>query len=141
MKSVGEAKEPVQFYDSVTGKLLFTAPVGRTMEQFLVESQKHGVSVWFETKEQKCVYRLLLLTNYSHVSFQTISIKTVVRFMRTKFWSRFALSFARKNEALNLHFSASNYRPSFRDEEVNWDYVRCLKNGECISTTGVSLFW
>lgn len=29
--------------------------------------------------------------------------------------------------------------PSFRDEEVNWDYVRCLKDGECISTTGTHL--
>jgi peptide methionine sulfoxide reductase MsrB len=63
---------PIDFYDSVTGKLLFTAPVGRSMQDFLVESQKHG-------------------------------------------W------------------------PSFRDEEVNWDYVRCLRNGECISTTGTHL--
>ena len=26
-----------------------------------------------------------------------------------------------------------------RDEEVNWDYVRCLPNGECISVTGTHL--
>ena len=44
LKSIKEGKEemPIKFYDSVTGKLLFTAPVGRTMEEFLVESQKHG---------------------------------------------------------------------------------------------------
>lgn len=54
----------------MTGAHLFTAPVGRTMEEFLKESQSHG-------------------------------------------W------------------------PSFRDEEVVWDYVRCLKDGECVSTTGV----
>jgi peptide methionine sulfoxide reductase MsrB len=74
LKAVREGKEsaPVQFYDSVTGNLLFTAPVGRTMEEFIVESQKHG-------------------------------------------W------------------------PSFRDEETNWEYVRVLKNGECISTTGTHL--
>jgi hypothetical protein len=44
LKSIKEGKEevPIKFYDSVTGKLLFTAPVGRTMEDFLVESQKHG---------------------------------------------------------------------------------------------------
>jgi len=74
IKSIKEGKEetPIQFYDSVTGKLLFTAPVGRTMDEFLLESQKHG-------------------------------------------W------------------------PSFRDEEVNWEYVRCLKNGECVSTTGTHL--
>uniref|UniRef100_A0A7S1Y0G8 Peptide-methionine (R)-S-oxide reductase n=1 Tax=Grammatophora oceanica TaxID=210454 RepID=A0A7S1Y0G8_9STRA len=64
--------EPIDFYDSVTGKLLFTAPKGRTMEDFVKESQSHG-------------------------------------------W------------------------PSFRDEEVNWDYVRCLKDGECVSTTGTHL--
>ena len=64
--------EPVEFYDSVTGKLLFTAPVGRSMEEFLLESQKHG-------------------------------------------W------------------------PSFRDEETNWDNVRVLKNGECVSVTGTHL--
>lgn len=64
--------EPIHFYDSVTGELLFTAPVGRTMEEFLLESQSHG-------------------------------------------W------------------------PSFRDEEVNWEFVRCLTNGECISTTGTHL--
>ena len=72
LKSIQDSKEPVDFYDSVTGKLLFTAPVGRSMEDFLKESQSHG-------------------------------------------W------------------------PSFRDEEVHWDYVRCLKNGECVSTTGTHL--
>jgi hypothetical protein len=64
--------KPIQFYDSVTGKLLFTAPIGRTMEQFVKESLSHG-------------------------------------------W------------------------PSFRDQEVNWEYVRCLRDGECISTTGTHL--
>lgn len=29
--------------------------------------------------------------------------------------------------------------PSFRDDEVNWDHVRCLKNGECVSLTGTHL--
>lgn len=74
LKSVKESgsTEPIDFYDSVTGKLLFTAPVGRTMEEFVSESQKHG-------------------------------------------W------------------------PSFRDEETNWDNVRVLKNGECVSVTGTHL--
>jgi len=72
IKSLKDAEQPVKFYDSVTGVLLFTAPVGRTMEEFLKESQSHG-------------------------------------------W------------------------PSFRDDEVNWDYVRCLNDGECISTTGTHL--
>ena len=34
--------EPITFYDSVTGYLLFRAPVGRTMDAFLSESLRHG---------------------------------------------------------------------------------------------------
>jgi hypothetical protein len=34
--------EAIQFYDSNTGKLLFTAPVGRSMNDFLIESRAHG---------------------------------------------------------------------------------------------------
>ena len=62
----------MQFYDSNTGKLLFTAPRGRTWAQFVAESASHG-------------------------------------------W------------------------PSFRDEEVNWDYVRCLGDGETVSVDGTHL--
>jgi len=29
--------------------------------------------------------------------------------------------------------------PSFRDEEVNWEAVRCLKNGEAVSLAGTHL--
>ena len=29
--------------------------------------------------------------------------------------------------------------PSFRDDEVNWDFVRCLKNGEAVSVDGTHL--
>lgn len=62
----------MDFYDSNTGKKLFTAPVGRTWDQFIAESKAHG-------------------------------------------W------------------------PSFRDEEVNWDYVRCVKGGESVSVDGTHL--
>jgi peptide methionine sulfoxide reductase MsrB len=34
--------EDITFYDSVTGKHLFIAPKGRTMEEFKKESQSHG---------------------------------------------------------------------------------------------------
>jgi len=34
--------EPVEYFDSVTGKRLFTAPVGRSFEEFLKESKSHG---------------------------------------------------------------------------------------------------
>jgi len=62
----------VNFYDSNTGKLLFTAPKGRSFEEFVKESTAHG-------------------------------------------W------------------------PSFRDDEVNWKYVRCLRNGEAVSVDGTHL--
>ena len=29
--------------------------------------------------------------------------------------------------------------PSFRDAEVNWDFVRCLPDGECVSVDGTHL--
>jgi hypothetical protein len=40
-KSLPEG-ETIPFYDSNTGKLLFTAPVGRSMDEFLQESRAHG---------------------------------------------------------------------------------------------------
>ena len=60
------------YYDSVTGKRLFMAPVQRTLEDFIQESQAHG-------------------------------------------W------------------------PSFRDDEVDWDNVRVLPNGEAVSVDGTHL--
>jgi peptide methionine sulfoxide reductase MsrB len=60
------------YYDSVTGKPLFRAPIGRSFEEFKKESEKHG-------------------------------------------W------------------------PSFRDEEVVWENMRCLPNGEAISVDGTHL--
>ena len=33
---------PTVYYDSVTGKPLFVAPIGRTMSEFLAESDTHG---------------------------------------------------------------------------------------------------
>jgi hypothetical protein len=41
-KEARAAKGPIEFYDSNTGKLLYTAPVGRTMDEFIVESDAHG---------------------------------------------------------------------------------------------------
>ena len=60
------------YFDSVTGKHLFTAPIGRSFEDFYEESLAHG-------------------------------------------W------------------------PSFRDEEVDWENVRSLRNGEIVSTDGTHL--
>ena len=62
----------ITFYDSNSGKPLFYAPRGRTMEEFLLESRRHG-------------------------------------------W------------------------PSFRDNEVEWENVRVLRNGETVSVDGTHL--
>lgn len=37
-----QAKGPITFYDSVTGKPLFVAPIGRSAEDFIRESEIHG---------------------------------------------------------------------------------------------------
>eukprot|EP01104_Vermistella_antarctica_P014677 TRINITY_DN466_c0_g3_i2.p1 TRINITY_DN466_c0_g3~~TRINITY_DN466_c0_g3_i2.p1 ORF type:complete len:151 (+),score=25.75 TRINITY_DN466_c0_g3_i2:453-905(+) len=71
-KTVPHDGTPTVYYDSNTGKPLFRAPVGRTWEEFLRESEHHG-------------------------------------------W------------------------PSFRDQEVNWEYVRVLKDGETVSVDGTHL--
>lgn len=70
--AVLNAKGPITFYDSVTGKPLFVAPVDRSAEQFVQESKVHG-------------------------------------------W------------------------PSFRDDEVLWENVRVLKDGETVSVDGTHL--
>jgi peptide methionine sulfoxide reductase MsrB len=41
-KSFLAAEGPVQFYDPIDGSLLFTAPVGRSKDDFLKESKAHG---------------------------------------------------------------------------------------------------
>ncbi|KAA8492573.1 hypothetical protein FVE85_8080 [Porphyridium purpureum] len=37
-----QGKQGVEYYDPVSGRLLFTAPVDRSYEDFLAESKKHG---------------------------------------------------------------------------------------------------
>ena len=51
-----ESMEQVTYYDSVTGKPLFIAPVGRTMAEFLDESREHG---WPSFREEEAVWENL----------------------------------------------------------------------------------
>ena len=46
------ASGPINFYDSTTGKLLFVAPINRTMEAFLQESRRHG---WPSFRDEEVV--------------------------------------------------------------------------------------
>jgi len=48
-----KSAQQIQFHDSNTGKLLFVAPRGRTMDQFLDESAKHG---WPSFRDDEVVW-------------------------------------------------------------------------------------
>merc|ERR1719343_924632 len=50
LKSVEGKDEQVKFYDSVTGAHLFTAPIGRSWEDFIKESRSHG---WPSFRDQE----------------------------------------------------------------------------------------
>lgn len=52
-EQVMAAKEPITFYDSVTGKPLFVAPINRSAEQFIAESQVHG---WPSFRDDEVVW-------------------------------------------------------------------------------------
>ena len=39
---VANTGEPVTFYDSVSGKPLFKAPINRSVDEFIAESKVHG---------------------------------------------------------------------------------------------------
>jgi len=52
-EAVLNAKQPLVFYDSVTGKPLFVAPIGRTADEFLRESEVHG---WPSFRDQEVVW-------------------------------------------------------------------------------------
>ncbi|CAB9529479.1 expressed unknown protein [Seminavis robusta] len=52
-EQVMSAKGPITFYDSVTGKPLFVAPLNRSPEQFVRESQIHG---WPSFRDEEVVW-------------------------------------------------------------------------------------
>uniref|UniRef100_A0A7S1YBM0 Peptide-methionine (R)-S-oxide reductase n=1 Tax=Grammatophora oceanica TaxID=210454 RepID=A0A7S1YBM0_9STRA len=52
-EKVLQAKAPITFYDSVTGKPLFQAPIGRSPQEFISESRQHG---WPSFRDQEVVW-------------------------------------------------------------------------------------
>jgi len=48
-----KAQGPVVFYDSVTGKPLFMAPINRSVDDFIAESEKHG---WPSFRDQEVIW-------------------------------------------------------------------------------------
>ncbi len=53
LNSIKDEEGPIKFYDSVTGSHLFTAPIGRSMEEFIKESRAHG---WPSFRDQEVVW-------------------------------------------------------------------------------------
>jgi hypothetical protein len=53
LKTLSDEEQPIKFYDSVTGVHLFTAPIGRSMEDFVKESRSHG---WPSFRDQECIW-------------------------------------------------------------------------------------
>jgi len=54
--------EPTIYYDSVTGKPLFVAPIGRTMQEFLAESDAHG---WPSFRDQEVCSKMVHISSPS----------------------------------------------------------------------------
>jgi peptide methionine sulfoxide reductase MsrB len=52
-KAVLEATGPITFYDSVTGQALFVAPIGRSAENLVQESEVHG---WPSFRDEEVVW-------------------------------------------------------------------------------------
>ena len=50
---VRNAKGPITFYDSNSGKPLFVAPIGRSVEDFISESEYHG---WPSFRDEETVW-------------------------------------------------------------------------------------
>jgi peptide methionine sulfoxide reductase MsrB len=67
--TIREAKgDPVTFYDSVTGKPLFIAPIGRSAEELIQESEIHG---WPSFRDAEVVWdNVRILRN----SGETVSV-------------------------------------------------------------------
>jgi hypothetical protein len=104
-----KGQSEINFYDSNTGELLFTAPKGRTMEEFLVESRAHG---WPSFRGKNCGFKMLIE--------DTGHVPRLYGF-----------------DDFGAHDSFSH--GSFPDAEVNWENVRILPDGETVSLAGTHL--
>jgi len=69
--------------------------------------------------------------------FFCVSLK-IYRLLKSFLFSSHCYDLPR-NKTKPKKYENSHGWPSFRDEETNWEEVRCLKDGECVSTTGTHL--
>jgi hypothetical protein len=105
------------YYDSNSGKPLFVAPKGRTFDQYLAESRAHG---WYGMRPRR------------HEG-------ATGRARRSRLGARLTRGDAARTRATVWLPVAATARPSFRDEEVVWENVRILPNGEAVSVDGTHL--
>lgn len=68
-KIVAETGGPVSFYDSVSGKPLFRAPVGRSVDEFIAESKVHG---WPSFRDDEVVWDNVRVLKSSGETVSTI---------------------------------------------------------------------
>ena len=129
-------KGEINFYDSNTGKLLFTAPKGRTMEQFLLESRRHGAysvcanccwSSFTMVGKESLMHKVTLYCPQAGPGKRS-PINSLVSGMSTSHSMV-------PNTVLLMRFLPLSTN-SFRDEEVNWENVRILPDGEAVSVFG-----
>ena len=122
-------KGEITFYDSVTGKPLFIAPRGRSMKDFISESKVHG---WPSFRDEEVVSSVT--TNM----YMTLLLCLVM--MMSILTSAFAFAYVSCSFHSNSsHLSSSSPLFIILVEPQVWDNVRCLSNGECVSTTGTHL--
>jgi len=66
--TIMQAKDPITFYDSVTGKALFVAPINRSAGEFIAESKIHG---WPSFRDEEVVWDNVRVLNRSG---ETVSV-------------------------------------------------------------------
>lgn len=66
---VATTGEPVTFFDSVSGKPLFKAPIGRTVDEFIAESKVHG---WPSFRDDEVVWSDVRVLKSSGETVSTI---------------------------------------------------------------------
>merc|ERR1712238_416869 len=69
--TVLQAKDPITFYDSVTGKALFVAPINRSAKEFIAESKVHG---WPSFRDEEVFGIMLEFSNVQERQYQLMEL-------------------------------------------------------------------
>lgn len=69
LEALRSADGPITYYDSVSGKPLFIAPIGRTMESFFEESNYHG---WPSFRDEEVVWENVRVLKNSGETVSTV---------------------------------------------------------------------